>query len=227
MHERDVSVAARASSSELGLALRRRLPVPVTRVNVVGNDLVSQRLHRREHGSAGGEVRGAHVGGLLADDVNHRLLELLHLGRELRRGQTAKGRRVRPGVRGDLVARIKGLLDSGALVVDAAVQGARHEEGGLGAAVVEDVDELGGVLVRAVVVGEGEDARLGALLDHDACARGALDEFHGVLDGDGGRAGGHQESGDNGIEKHDGRIELSVEGCRVARELVMVVDIKL
>lgn len=204
MHERDVSVAAGAGGRELGLALRRGLVIPVAAVDVIRDDLVAERSHGREYGAAGGQVGRAHVGGLLADDVDHGLLELLHLGGELRGAQTAEVGGVRPGVRGDLVAGVEGLLDGGLLVVDAAVQRARHEEGGLGAAVVEDIDQLGGVLVRAIVVGEGEDARLGALLDYDASAGGALDQVEGRLDGNGHSAGSQQKGGHGGLEEVHG-----------------------
>jgi hypothetical protein len=119
VHQRDMSVAAGPRSLELGLALRRRLAVPVLGVDVVGDDAVPEGLHRREHAAGCLEVGRAHVGGFHADDVDEGGLELRHLGGEGGGGERADVR-VRPGVRGDLVAGLVGILEGGFLVVDAA-----------------------------------------------------------------------------------------------------------
>lgn len=56
-------------------------------------------------------------------------------------------------MRCDLVAGFVGVLQSGFLVVDAAVEGAGDEEGPLGSPGVERVYEFLGVLIWAIVVG--------------------------------------------------------------------------
>lgn len=99
-----------------------------------------------QHAGPGAKKGGPHVGGLLAEDVDHSLLELAHLALDLGLVGIAEVG-VRPSVRGDLVAAREGLLDGGGLVVDAAVEGAGHEEGGLATGGVQRVDELGGVCV--------------------------------------------------------------------------------
>lgn len=84
VHQRDVAVAAGAGRRELGLALGGRLTIPVTRVDVVGDDVVAEGLHHGGDAATGLEVRGPHVPGLPAEDVDVRLLQLGHLGGELR-----------------------------------------------------------------------------------------------------------------------------------------------
>lgn len=50
------------------------------------------------------------------------------------------------------------------------VEGAGYEEGGFGAGSVEDVDKLLGILIRPVVVGEGNLSR-GRALGDNLCTR--------------------------------------------------------
>lgn len=114
-----MAIATGTSLLEYLLALLGRLAVPVTRVDVVGDDAVAQVLHRGEHVAAGGEVRGAHVGGLYADDVDEGLLEASHLRCEVVGGEGTEVRRVRPCVRCDLVAGFVGVLEGALLIVDA------------------------------------------------------------------------------------------------------------
>lgn len=97
VHQRDVPVARRAGALEELLARRRRVAVPVARVDVVGDDLVPERRQRREHVAARREVRRAHVGRLDAEDVDGGLLELLHLLGELVGAQGAEVLRMGPG----------------------------------------------------------------------------------------------------------------------------------
>jgi hypothetical protein len=141
-----VAVTTGTSLLELLLALLSSLSVPIARVNVVGDDLVSELLHGGQHVSASGEIRRSHVGRLLADDIDHGLSEELHFLLQLVGAKTAEVRRVSPGVTGDLVARVVNLLDGGRAVVNAAVEFTSSEEGGFSASVVEDIDELVGVL---------------------------------------------------------------------------------
>lgn len=182
MHKRNMSIAACTGLLELLLALLGRLIVPVARVNVVGDDAVAQVLHGGQDVAAGGEVRGTQVGGLLADDVAEGLLEAGHLLGELGGGHGAEVLGVGPCVRGDLVAGFEGVLEGGALVVDAAwlglvggyvdgechfqiefrghtVESSCHEEGCLGSASIQGVNELLGVSRWAVVVCESNLTR--------------------------------------------------------------------
>lgn len=77
-----------------------------------------------------------------------------------------KGSRVGlPSVGRDLVARGIGLLDSSGLVVDAAVEGTSPEERCLCTSSVENVNQLGSVLIRAIIVRESDDSRSVALGD--------------------------------------------------------------
>ena len=78
---------------------------------------------------------------------------------------------MRPGVRRDLVARVVRVLERLRLRVDAVVQGARDEEGGLCACGCELLEESGLVLVWPVVEGESHDAWSAAGGDHAALAR--------------------------------------------------------
>lgn len=98
----------------------------------------------------------------------------------------------------------KRLLHGRGLVVDASVQSSRPEEGGLGAGLVENVDQLGSVLVRAVVVGESEHARLSALGDDNARAGSAGHELDGVGRRGGEGRGGEEGRGDEGFGEHGG-----------------------
>lgn len=119
MHKRNVAVAARACLLELLLALLRRLAVPVFGVDIVGDDAVAELLHGREDRAARLEVRGTHIGRLDTDDVDERGFQLGHLGRQGRRREGSDVW-VRPGMRGDLMARFVGVLKGRLLVVDAA-----------------------------------------------------------------------------------------------------------
>jgi hypothetical protein len=200
VHERDVTITTSASLLELLLALLSRLPVPVTRVDVVGNDLVAELLHGRKDVATSGEVRRAHVGGLLADDVDHGLLELLHLLLQLIGAQTAEVLGVGPCVTGDLVARVVGLLDGGLVVVDTAVQLAGPEECTLRTGLVEDVDQLVSVLARTVIVGEGENTGLGALAN-DLSSSLAVEDLNGIFNGSGSDIADEQEAAESGDEE--------------------------
>jgi len=158
-----MSVTARAGLLEFCLALLRRVASPVAAVDIVGDDAVSEIAHGGKHVSACSKVRRTHVCWLLADDVDERLFDTRHLRREIACGQGAKVLRVRPRVRRDLVARLVRVLQRRLLIVDAAIERARHEEGGLGAARVECVDELLRVARWTVVVCEGDLPWRGAL----------------------------------------------------------------
>jgi len=120
VHERNVAVATGARLLKHLLALLGRLAIPVTGVDVVGDDAVAEGLHRGEHVATGGEVRRAHVGGLYADDVDEGLLEARHLRRQVVGGEGTEVRGVRPGVGRDLVAGLVRVLEGALLVVDAA-----------------------------------------------------------------------------------------------------------
>lgn len=200
MHEGNVTVSTSTSLLELLQTLLGRLAIPVARVDVVGDDLVSQLLHGGQDIAAGSEVGRSHVGGLLADDVDEGLLHLLHLLLQPVGAETTEVLGVSPGVTGDLVARVVGLLDGGLLVVDAAVERAGQEEGGLGTGVVEDVDELAGVLSRAVIVGESKDTGPGALADDNTSGL-AVEELNWVLDSSAGNRANEQESADSSLEE--------------------------
>ena len=78
-----MAVPAGPGLLELLLALLRRAVIPVARVDVVVDDLVVERLHRREELPPGVEIRGTHVGRLDAYQVDEGLLDLLHLGADL------------------------------------------------------------------------------------------------------------------------------------------------
>lgn len=197
VHERNVAVATSTSLLELLLALLSRLAVPVTRVNIVGDDLVPELGHGRKNVAAGGEVRRTHVSGLLANDVNHGLLKLLHLLLELVGAQATEVLGVGPGVTGDLVAVLVSLLDGGSVVVNTAVELAGPEECAFGAGLVEGVDELVGVLAWAIIVSEGENAGLGALAD-DLASGLTVEDLDGVLDGGGGDVADDQEGAESG-----------------------------
>lgn len=84
MHQRDVAVPACPGGLEFGLALGSGLTVPVAAVDVVGDDIVAEGPHHRGDAAAGLEVRRTHIPGLLAKDVDIGLLQLGHLGGELR-----------------------------------------------------------------------------------------------------------------------------------------------
>jgi hypothetical protein len=200
VHEGNVAVSTSTSLLELLQALLGRLTIPVTRVDIVGDDLVSELLHGGQHVTAGGEVRRSHVGGLLANDVDQGLFHLLHLLLQLVGAETSEILRVSPGVTGDLVTRVVGLLDGSLLVVDAAIKGAGQEEGGLGTSVVEDIDELAGVLSRAVIVSESKDTGSVALADNNTSCL-AVEELYWVLNSSAGNGANEQESADSRLEK--------------------------
>lgn len=200
VHERNVAVSAGTSLLELLLALLSSLSVPVARVNIIGDDLVSELLHGGQDVSAGGEVRRTHVGGLLADDVDHGLLQKLHLLLQLVGAETAEVGGMGPGVTGDLVAGVVGLLDGSGTVVDAAIELSGPEEGGLGTSVVEDVDELASVLARTVVVGKSNDTGAAALAD-DYTSSLAVEDLNGVFDGSSRNAPSEQKGANGGLEE--------------------------
>jgi hypothetical protein len=92
MHQRYVSVPA---DSKLRFARGRRLIIPIARVDVVVDDGVVHLAHDGEELAARLKVGGAHVGRLAAEDVDHGLLDLLHLA--LDRGRAHRAHvRVRP-----------------------------------------------------------------------------------------------------------------------------------
>ena len=105
-------------------------------------------------------------------------------------------------MRGNLVARLEGLLDGGSLVVDATIESSGPEEGGLGAALVEDVNQLRGVLARTIVVGQSQHAGVGALGDHDTRRWRSTDDIDGILDGTSEGAGDQQAGEKNSLLKH-------------------------
>lgn len=103
------------------------------------------------------------------------------------------------------MTRLVCLLDGLGLLVDAPVQRPGPEERPLGAAFVEDVHQRASVLVRAVVVGQREHPRVGALGDHHARIGRPLHPRNGV---DGrvcqgrGRGGGCQKQGQDLFAEH-------------------------
>src|SRR6478735_5981322 len=105
-------------------------------------------------------------------------------------------------MRGNLVARLEGLLDGSGLVVDATIKSSGPEEGGLGAALVKDVHQLRGVLGWAIVVGQSQHAGVGALGDHDTRRRCSTDDIDGALDGTSDSAGDQQAGEENNLLKH-------------------------
>jgi hypothetical protein len=127
-----------------------------------------------------------------------------------------------PGVTGDLVARVVGLLDGSGTVVDAAVELSGPEKGGLGTSIVEDIDELASVLSRAVVVGKCKDTGSAALAD-DYTSSLAIEELNGVFDGSSRNAPGEQK-GANGSLKEGLHFERDMysEGLISPSEMLMI-----
>lgn len=89
VHKGYVTLASRTSRRKLGLAGGGGLVVPVARVDVVVDDGVVHLTHDGEELAARLEVGGAHVGGLAAEDVDHGLLDLLHLALDRGRAHRA------------------------------------------------------------------------------------------------------------------------------------------
>jgi hypothetical protein len=121
MHQSNMAITSRTRLLKLLLTLLRRLAVPVLAIHIRRDDAVAQVAHRGQHVAARCKVRRTHVGWLDADDVDEGLLEARHLTRQVGRGEGAEVLRVRPCVRGDLVAGFVGGLERGFLVVDAAL----------------------------------------------------------------------------------------------------------
>lgn len=115
-----MSVSTGARLLELLLALRRRLSVPILRIDIIGDDPVAEGLHRGQDRSTSFQVGRSHVGGLHTNDVDESSLKLRHLGGKSRSRERADVW-VCPRVRGDLVASLVRGLDSSLLVVDAAL----------------------------------------------------------------------------------------------------------
>lgn len=125
-----------------------------------------------------GVVRRAHVGGEVAEHVPEGHLVLDHLIEALGAGDVVQIL-VAPGVTGDLVALVthaqQDVRPGGALIVDpplVEVDG-RDEECGWHAIVVQDVQQLGRVDVRAVVVRDCDGTWLAALGDTAAAPQHA------------------------------------------------------
>lgn len=92
------------------------------------------------------------------------------------------------------------LLDGGGIVGDLAVVLTVDEEGGLGVLLLEELDEVGGVVEWAVVKGDGHGVRDGALVDEldtgGGLGDGAAEAGNvGVVLSVGGSRGGVDESG--------------------------------
>lgn len=105
-----------------------------------------------------------------------------------------------PGVGGDLVSVLVGLLDGGGIVCDLAVVVTVDKEGGLGLLLVEELDELGGVFEWAIIKGDSHGVGDGTLVDQlDAGGRrgdGAAEAGNvGVVIGSRGSRGGIDECG--------------------------------
>lgn len=100
------------------------------------------------------------------------------------------------------MARGKCLLDGGFLAVDTSVQGTAPEEGGFGAASVEDVDELRGVCVWTVVVGKCQHVGLAAFADDDAGVDGSLDVLQWAHHWEGAGARDEQQPRGEGFCEH-------------------------
>lgn len=129
--------------------------IGISRRNVPGGNDISQILQRRlDLDIASVSVtestitkRGAHVTGNDSEDVEESLLDALHLEGDLVDGEGGQ-LGVGPSVGGNLVARFVGALNNGADggVVDAAVVVTVDKEGDLDLLLVEEVEELMGVL---------------------------------------------------------------------------------
>ena len=100
--------------------------------------------------------------------------------------------------------RVVRILEVGTLSVD--------EEGGVGVVLGEDVEQRGCVDVGPVVEREGDDSRLGALLDLDAVGNGAA--AGGDRAGAGSAAGGGGSAGADGVAGVDGDAGGCCEGCQ-------------
>ena len=130
--------------------------IGISRCNIPGGNDISQILQRRlDLDIVGVSVtestitkRGAHVTGGDSKDVEEGLLNACHFEGDLFDGEGGQ-LGVGPGVRSDLMAGFVGALDDGADggVVDAAVVVAVNKEGDLDLLLVEEVEELMGVLL--------------------------------------------------------------------------------
>lgn len=79
VHEGNVSVATSTRLLELLLALLGGLAIPVFTVNIRRDDAIAQVAHGWQHIATRSEVRGSHVCGLDANDVDEGLLKTCHL----------------------------------------------------------------------------------------------------------------------------------------------------
>lgn len=130
------------------------IDIGVSGGNVPGGNDVAQAGQRRLDldivGATGGEgavaKRRAHVAGDDSDELQEGLFDTAHLGGDLGGGLGGQCD-VRPGVGGDLVARVVGTTDGCAdgRVVDASIVVSVDKEGGLDLLTVQDVKELVGI----------------------------------------------------------------------------------
>lgn len=174
---------------ESSVGLSGGVVLPVKRVDISIDDVVSQSLHDGEGVGVVAEVRGTHVRGPLSNDLEELSLQTSHLGSDI---GVADGSKVGMAVtvevlalyelshsilsammkhirvRAELVTLGDDTLDGGSVVVDVGPVLAVHEEGGLVAVLLELVEKLVGVGERTIVESEGDVPVDSALGDGDA-----------------------------------------------------------
>lgn len=134
-----------------------------------------------------------------------------------------------PGVGGDLVSIEVGLLDGGGVVGDLAVVVTVNKEGGLGVLLLEELDEVGGVVEWAVVEGDGHGVGDGALVDEldtgGSLGDGAAEAGNvGIVVNVGGSRGGIDEGGREEQHGHSDAGDGSHYGCFVVDAKVSEVE---
>lgn len=78
-----MAVATRTRLLELLLALLGGLAVPVFTVDIGRDDTVAQVAHGWQHIATCGEVRGSHICGLDANNIDEGLLKTRHLAGQI------------------------------------------------------------------------------------------------------------------------------------------------
>lgn len=169
----------RHAGAELVLGVldqHRRVILPVLGVEVGADDVVAQLAHQRLAAGAGAalQVRGPHVSGDPPEDVAEGHFVVDHLG-PLDGAVDLVQIAMSPGVAGNVVAggihATQHARPAQGRVVDvtlAPVVSGNHE-GCLGIVLVQEIQNLTGVSVRAVIKGQCDHARLDAGRDEAAC----------------------------------------------------------
>lgn len=164
-------------------------------------------LHRIPNGA----VWWAHVLWLDAENLVEGTLESAHLGADLL-GSKVLLIGMGPAVRANLVACIVVGLQLRSPLVDASVQSPGDEKRSFGVILVENVEKLGAVLTRAVVVGKSNHARLRASLNNSTgCWCLALTTKKLGWDGGTGCEGAHKSKDCRDGEKHDGKAGAGLQ----------------